>query len=159
MDYSDRLMANGETFSDRILALDDVNIGAADCRQAYLDDGFAHSGVRYRFRFKTEDSIPPEHIGLHHSGGGGPLRVVIRFEQLSHNRLPKLRLQSTTHVSSDEPKARPPRAGATLRDCAHFERDYTLYVRPAWLNSSVYSAIIHGLPFAYTWLRFEYACL
>lgn len=69
MDHARSFVTKRETFSHLILAADDVNVGAANCGQADLNDGFSRTGLRNHLFLKAELPGRPKHVGVHHATG------------------------------------------------------------------------------------------
>jgi len=68
IDYPDRFMPDNEPGFDRILSLQDVDVGAADRGQGYPDNCFpvARPGARHVFYFNVVRSVKNQ--GFHDSG-------------------------------------------------------------------------------------------
>jgi hypothetical protein len=65
-DDADRLVADGQTGNDRILALEDMDIGPADRGHGHLDHGFARTGLRYRLALERDAPGAGEYRCVHH---------------------------------------------------------------------------------------------
>ena len=84
VDDADRLVADDQPRADRVLALEDVDVGAADRRRRDANDGLADAGARSRDRLDAdvagavEDGRPHRlrDSGLGGSGFGDDSHVV-----------------------------------------------------------------------------------
>jgi len=65
VDYADGFMADDRPRLDWILALNDVNVGAADGGESNLNYGFTVTGARKRLLLQPKLSGSPEYIGFH----------------------------------------------------------------------------------------------
>ena len=71
LDDADRLMADDEPRADRVLALHDVDVGAADRRRGHADDGLAWTGMRPRDLLDADVARAVEHRRPHEVGRDG----------------------------------------------------------------------------------------
>src|ERR1039457_6489684 len=69
MDDADRLVSNGQTRLDWILATDDMNVRPADCREPGFHNGLAISRSRYRFFFQAKVTGATKDKGFHYDRG------------------------------------------------------------------------------------------
>src|SRR6185312_15497351 len=69
MDHANCFVPDCETFANRVLTADNVNIRAADRSQPNPDDCLTHTSTRNRLFFETEFTRPTKHIGLHPAAG------------------------------------------------------------------------------------------
>ena len=67
-DDADRLVADDQARSDRVLALQDVDVGAADRRRGDADDGLADAGAGLRDRLDTDVARSVEDGRAHRVG-------------------------------------------------------------------------------------------
>ena len=65
VDHSDRLVPDDQARSDRVLALQDVDVRAADRRQRHADDGLAGTRMRPWDDVDTDVARPVEDRGSH----------------------------------------------------------------------------------------------
>ena len=65
LDHADRLVTDDEPFLDRILALQDVDVGSADRRQRDLDERLPDARNRARNLAQLDLSLPLKHGRSH----------------------------------------------------------------------------------------------
>ena len=77
VDHTDRLVPDRQSGPDRILSADDVDVGAANRRQADSYHSLAGAGLRDRLLLQPEPAWASKDVGLHESPHEGVRRVFL----------------------------------------------------------------------------------